>query len=313
MADLVAALERAFAAGPGDSRALGLDAPRGAFHVKAATLAAPAEAGGESRLVFVAKVNANFPGNPAAGLPTIQGLAALFDARDGTLLALLDSPELTARRTGAATAVAARRLARAGARSLLFCGCGRQAPAQLEALLAVLAIERLTVCDLDAARAERFAGEAALRYGLAVAVARLPTATSRDHDLIVTCTPARGPILGPADVAPGTFLAAVGADHPTKQEIDPALLAAVRLVVDSRVSAAACGELHHALEAGYSDLGERAAELGEVVRGERPGRVDDDEITLFDSTGIALEDAAAALVAYERAQASGAPVCDFGS
>ena len=313
MADLVAALERAFAAGPGDSRVLGLDAPGGTFHVKVATHAAPATPGGDSRPVFVAKVNANFPGNPAAGLPTIQGVAALFDARDGTLLALLDSPELTARRTGAATAVAARRMARAGARSLLLCGCGRQAAAQLEAVSTVLGIDRLTVCDLDSARAERFAGEATLRYGLAVAVARHPSETSREHDLIVTCTSARGPILGRADVAPGTFLAAVGADHPTKQELDPALVAAARLVVDARASAAASGELHHALEAGFAGLAERAAELGEVVRGERPGRANAEEITLFDSTGIALEDAAAALVAYERARRSGAPVCDFGS
>lgn len=306
MARCIEALEQAFAGGGDDSRALGFDAPAGAFHVKAATLARP-------RPVFVTKINANFPGNPALGLPTVQGVAALFDATDGRPLALLDSGELTARRTGAATAVAARRLARAGARTLLLCGCGRQAAAQLEALLAVLPLARVAVHDLDAARAAAFAAEAAARHALeASPVERLDRA-ARDADVIVTCTTARAPILRRADVVAGTFVAAVGADHPTKQELDPELLLAARLVVDSRRQASEMGELHHALARGGAELAQRAAELGQVVRGERPGRVDEREITLFDSTGLALEDAAAALVAYEAARAAGEPAVSLAS
>jgi len=306
MTRCIEALEQAFAGGGDDSRALGFDAPAGAFHVKAATLARP-------RPVFVTKINANFPGNPARGLPTVQGVAALFDATDGRLLALLDSGELTARRTGAATAVAARRLARADARTLLLCGCGRQAAAQLAALLAVLPLARLTVHDLDAERAAAFAAEAAAGHALeARRIDRLDRA-ARQADVVVTCTTARSPILGRADVAPGTFVAAVGADHPAKQEIEPELLLAARLVVDSRRQASEMGELHHALARGGAALAERAAELGEVVRGERPGRIDENEITLFDSTGLALEDAAAALVAYQAARAAGLPAVSLAT
>lgn len=276
--------------------ALAVDAERGVFHVKCATLAGP-------RAVFVAKVNANFPGNPARGLPTIQGVAALFDALDGRLLALLDSPELTARRTGAATAVAARRLARADSRSALIWGCGRQARAQLAALAVVLPIERLACVDLDAGRAAALAAWARSELGWAAEAVEDPGPAAAASDVIVTCTTARAPVLGPgrrAQVPPGCFVAAVGADHAGKQELDSALVAGALLVVDSPEQAAADGELRHALESGLMNLADVHARLDELVTGARPGRTDERQITIFDSTGIALEDAAAALAAYEQ-------------
>jgi len=290
----LAALEEAFRAPDAARahRALAWDVADGVFHVKASALTVP-------RAVFVAKINANFPGNPARGLPTIQGVAALFDAAEGRLLALLDSPELTALRTAAATALAARYLARRDATRLLVCGCGRQARAQVAALLGVLPIARAALYDLVPERAARLADDLARELGLATSVVPSPAAAARASDVIVTCTTARSPILGEDDVAPGTFVAAVGADHPEKQELAPRLVARARLFVDSEEQAAECGELHHALAAGAATSDSIAGRLDQLVRGERPGRRDACEITLFDSTGIALEDAAAALAAWQ--------------
>ncbi len=127
-----------------------------------------------------------------------------------------------------------------------------------------------------------------------------------ESDIVVTCTPARSPILGRSDVRSGTFVAAVGSDSETKQELEPALLAASKLVVDVLEQCATIGELHHALDSGVMRREDVFAELGEVVSGRRPGREDEDEVTIFDSTGTALEDVAAASLVYERAVAAGA-------
>jgi ornithine cyclodeaminase/alanine dehydrogenase-like protein (mu-crystallin family) len=124
-------------------------------------------------------------------------------------------------------------------------------------------------------------------------------------DVCVTCTPARQPFLRREHVPAGAFVAAVGADHPDKQELDPELVAASTLVVDSLEQCAAFGELHHALAAGVVSRGARPAELHEVVSGRRPGRRSADEVVIFDSTGIAVEDVAAAALVYEQALETG--------
>ncbi len=134
-----------------------------------------------------------------------------------------------------------------------------------------------------------------------------PAAAARNSDIVVTCTSARQPILHVGDIAPGTFIAAVGADNPEKQEIAPALLAASRVVVDVLDQAATMGDLHHAIAAGVMTRGDVAAELGQIVAGRAPhaGRQSPSEVVVFDSTGMALQDVAAAAAVYERAQAAG--------
>lgn len=299
----VAAVEAAFRAlGEGrtpPSEALGLHGEHGGLHVKAARW----------QDCFVAKLNANFPGNPARhGLPAIQGVVALSDARTGELLALLDSGALTALRTGAATAVAARHLARAGASALALCGCGRQAWWQLQALRCVLPIARVLAYDADPAAAARFAERARRECGLEALVAAGPGEAARAADVIVTCTPAQRSFLLAGDVRPGTFVAAVGADNEHKQEVEPRLFSRSKVVCDSAAQCARMGDLHHAIAAGAIHPAAVHAELGEVVAGKKTGRTSEQEITLFDSTGIALEDAAAAILVYESARASGAGV-----
>ncbi len=271
---------------------LGMHVPAGSFHVKAASL----------NSYFAAKTNANFPGNAAAhGLPTIQGAILLFGASDGRLLAIMDSAEVTALRTGATIGVATRRLAKRSASTLALIGCGAQSGAQLRAVAAVRTLRRVLVSDMDTARAERFAEEQGKALGIAIEVAKDLPAALAVSDICVTCTTSRRYIIDHAWVAPGCFIAAVGADNEHKQEIDPALFRAARVVVDSLEQCATIGDLHHALDAGVMTRGEVHAELGEIVAGRKPGRQSESEIILFDSSGVALGDVAAAAVVYERA------------
>src|SRR5262249_47869154 len=162
---------------------------------------------------------ANFPGNPKThGLPTIQGVIIVCDAATGELLALMDSIEITALRTGAATAVAARKLARPDSHAATICGCGRQGSIQLQSPREVLPIPRVFAYDLDPAAAQRFASTHP-----DVEVASDLTKAVHASDVIITCTPAKRFFITVDDVRPGTFIAAVGADNENKQEIDPHL------------------------------------------------------------------------------------------
>ena len=282
--------------GPG---MLGIHVPGGGFHIKAAGLAL-------DRTYFAAKINANFPENLRRfGLPTIQGTVVLCDGDDGRPLALMDSMALTALRTAAATAVAAKHLARGDARILTICGCGVQAAAQIAALAAVLPLSSVYAVDIDAARAERFAAETAARLALPVEARADRADAARAADIVVTCTSSRQAILAEGDVAPGAFVAAVGADNPEKQEIAPALMAAATVVVDELDQCAEIGDLHHAIAAGAMTKERVHASLGEIVAGKKPGRRADDETIVFDSTGIAIQDVAAAAVVYRNALAAG--------
>ena len=305
MPDCIDAVERAFLRhARGESfppAVLGTHVEGGGFHVKTAGMLDAVH----GRPAYVAKVNANFPGNPDRnGLPTIQGVLALFDAADGRVLALLDSIEITLLRTAAATAVAARYLAPESA-TVAICGCGEQARSQLRALACVRPLVRVAAIDVNRERASRFAEEMAAELGLDVVVAGGPGEVARGTSLWVTCTPAPHWFLGREHVEPGSFVAAVGADNPDKQEIEPELLAASAVVADLLDQCATIGDLHHALDAGVMRREDVRAELADVVAGTRPGRLSADEIVVFDSTGTALQDVAAAAMVYERAVAAG--------
>jgi alanine dehydrogenase len=278
---------------------LGLHAPGGGFHVKTAGLHA-------GRGYAAVKANANFPANPSRrGLPTIQGAVLLFDLESGVLLAVMDSIEITILRTGAATAVAARRLARQDASVVTICGCGAQGRVQLRALTRVRPVRLVHAYDIDADAAVRFARAEAAALGIDVRAAGDLRAALAESDLCVTCTPSRTPLIGREDVRPGTFIAAVGADAEHKQELDAGLVAASTLVADLADQCAAIGELHHAIARGLMRRDQVHAELADVVSERRPGRTRADEIVIFDSTGTALQDVAAASAVYERACASG--------
>jgi alanine dehydrogenase len=300
--DCLASVEQAFRSyGEGRSdvpKSVGLHATAGTFHVKAAI-----------SNVFAAKINANFPENPRRhGLPTIQGVIVIMDADCGTPLAILDSALVTTLRTAAATAVAAKYLARQDASTVTVAGCGTQGRASLEALLLVRPIAVAYAYDLDGTAAERFAVEMHERLGIDVrAVTALGDAAGQS-EIVVTCTTARTALLDAADLHPGLFIAAVGADNPQKQELTPALLRESRVVVDLLEQAATMGDLHHALEAGVLTRDDVHGELADVICGRVSSRLSDEEIFVFDSTGTALQDVAVSSFAYARALERGAGV-----
>jgi ornithine cyclodeaminase/alanine dehydrogenase-like protein (mu-crystallin family) len=267
----------------------------GEFHVKAGGLFV-----GE-RAYFGLKVNGGFFSNPARGLPAIQGAIYLADATTGTPLALLDSGYITAQRTGAATAVATRYLSRPDARVVTICGAGRQARVQLEAVCRVRPIAQAFVWSRTRDRALSLAAEMQPALGIPVqAVDRVPPA-----DIVVTCTPARAPFLFRDAIAPGSFIAAVGADSPDKQELDTGIFRDAAVICDITEQCAAVGDLHHAIAAGVMGVSDVRGTLGDVITGRVRGRLSADEIVVFDSTGTALQDVAAAAAIYERARVEG--------
>jgi len=301
-ADYYDAVESAF-------RALAADAIRslpvghvpgvdGAFHIKAAvTESSP-------RLAAV-KINGNFPHNPQRrGLPTIQGCIALADAEDGRLLALMDSIEITARRTAAASAVAARHLARRDAETIAFVGCGTQARYHLAALLALEwpRLRTLRCFDINPGAAEKLCA-AAGRHRLDAVTATSAAQACRDADIVVTTTPANAPIIDCGELRAGCFVAAVGADNPTKCEIAPALMAQARVVPDITAQAETMGDLRAAIAARAMHRDDVHAELAQIVSGQRAGRTSQQDIFIFDSTGTAIQDLAAASIVYQRASA----------
>lgn len=286
---------------------LGMHAQGGGFHIKTGILPL-------RRNYFAAKANANFPGNPARGLPTIQGVILLFDADNGQVLAAMDSMEITTLRTGAATAVAAKYLARKDSRIATICGCGNQGRVQLRAVKLTRQLEKVFVWDINKGAAEQFSVAMAAELGIAVTpVDDLPAAL-RQSDICVTCTPAKKFFIHEKDVPQGMFIAAVGADNEDKQELDPALLGPEnKVVADVLAQCAAIGDLHHALLAGTATLPAVYAELGEIVCGKKQGRISAEEITIFDSTGMALQDVASAALVYEKAMTAGKGMSlDFG-
>src|SRR5687767_539847 len=280
-------------------RVLGLPTEDGGFHIKIAGLR------GEPNYV-AAKTNGNFPHNPPRlGLPTIQGTVVLADATNGTPLAVMESGSITMLRTAAATAVAAKYLARSDSHTATVVGCGVQGEIQLAAIRTVLPLQRALMIDTDHARAEDAAARATTRLGLRAEAAKDLRAALRESDVCVTCTPSRRAYVTAGDIRAGTFIGAVGADSEGKQELDPTLVAGATLVVDVIDQCAEIGELQHALAAGLMTRDQVHAELGDLVVGRRPGRTRRDEITIFDSTGTALQDVAAAIAVYEKARATG--------
>jgi ornithine cyclodeaminase/alanine dehydrogenase-like protein (mu-crystallin family) len=272
---------------------LSLKGSGGVFHAKGASLRL-------GRQYAALKFNGNFPDNPS-GLPTIQGAILLCDADNGVLLAVMDSIEVTLRRTAAATALAARFLARLDSQTVLVCGCGAQGRAQLEALADIMPLHRCLAWDKDAGRAHDFGRDLADRLGLEIAVAASVGEAARESDVILACTTAQQPYLDSSQVRTGTFIAAVGADSPFKNEVHPELMSRALVVVDVLDQCLEMGDLRHAVHAGTMRPSEVHANLGELVTGAKGGRSSSEQITLFDSTGTALQDVAAAAAIYERA------------
>jgi ornithine cyclodeaminase/alanine dehydrogenase-like protein (mu-crystallin family) len=255
----------------------------------------PAHRGG-ARPLFSLKAVCIFPGNPSRGLDAHQGTVTLFDGETGAPTAILDASAITEIRTAAVSALATRLLAREDARTLAILGSGVQAAAHLRALKLVRDFDHIRVYSPTRAHAER----------LGVEVAPSAQEAVRDADVVVTATNAREPVLERAWLAEGAHLNAVGASAPASRELDTATVAVAALFCDSRESLEhEAGEYRLALGEGLIDAEHVRAELGEVAAGSRPGRTSPNEITLFRSLGLGIEDMAAAEHAVDNARRLG--------
>jgi len=255
---------------------------------------------------FAVKVLCLMPGNPARGLDMHQGTVTLFDGETGVPTAILDASAVTAVRTAAVTAVATGLLARRDARTLAILGAGVQGRAHLRALAPVRDFTQIYVYAPTRAHAEAMAEEAGTVAGTLTAASSAEEAVS-NADVVVAATNAREPVLAHAWLKPGAHLNAVGASTPRAREIDTATVAASALFCDSRESLRnEAGEFQLAVSEGLIP-GEQhvRAELGEVLAGRAPGRLDDGELMFFRSLGIAIEDLAAAQTAVAAARAHG--------
>ncbi len=259
---------------------------------------------------FAIKMSTGFFNNPTLGLPSLGGLMILFNAKTGVVEALLlDNGYLTDVRTAAAGAVAAKHLARDDAKNAAIFGAGVQARLQLKALMLVRPIEQAALWARRPEQARRTADELSRELGIPVEAKETPRDAARGADILVTTTPAEHPILQAAWLEPGQHITAMGSDSPHKNEIEPALVAAADLyVADRRAQCAVLGELHHAIAAGAVPADFEAPELGEILAGQKPGRLDRAQVTLADLTGTGVQDTAIATLARAKAQAVNAGV-----
>jgi len=243
-----------------------------------------------------------FPGNPAIGKDAHQGAVMLFSRDTGELIALMNASEITAIRTAAVSAVATRLLAREDAHQLGIIGAGVQARTHLVALDAVREIRRARVACRNIEHAHELVREMRPHLSFPVEVATSNEEAVRGADLIVTATSSQEPVLNRDWISPGAHVNAIGTHSPSSREIDSATMAAARIFVDRRESALnEAGDYLLAANEGLINADSIVAEIGELLVGTKSGRTSADEVTLFKSLGLAIEDVACAEYLYEKA------------
>ena len=239
------------------------------------------------------------PQNAAGRLPTVMAVIILNDPRTGFPLAVLDGTYLTCVRTGAAGAIAAKYLSREDAEIAGFVGCGAQARAQLSCLLHVRKIRKIKIWQFegDQACAQTFRRWARATCRVETMVSSRIDDVTLETDIVVTTTPSRSPLVN--RVSPGTHINAIGADAQGKQEINPEILKQAKVVIDDWAQASHSGEINVPLNQGLIFKKNVYAQLGDIVAGKKKGRKSTKEITLFDSTGLAIQDISCAYVVYK--------------
>jgi alanine dehydrogenase len=240
------------------------------------------------------------PQNPSRGLPSIMAILIYNDPETGYPLAIMDATEITAYRTGAAAAIASKYLARRDSHTIGIIGAGFQAHAQIMAHAELFSPISVSVFDVSKAAAERLM--CALPQFSIKGCSIQQAAAS---DIVCTLTPSRGPIIKKEWVMAGAHINAIGADAPGKQELDSAILKEAIVVVDDFKQASTSGEINVPVQKGIYDVREVYGTLAELVVGKKKGRTDNKAITVFDSTGIAVEDIAVAKLLFDKAQQSG--------
>jgi alanine dehydrogenase len=266
--------------------------PKGDFRAMPAYLRDTREAAG------LKWVNVH-PGNGALGLPTVMGVLIYSEPSTGFPLAVMDATYITRVRTGAAGGVAAKHLSRPESRVVTLVGCGAQAATQLLAVAEVRPVERVLAYDVRREAAEAFCRDVGERSFRAEAVEDLEAAVGA-ADILVTTTPVRDPIVKAAWLKAGCHVNAIGADAPGKEELEPEALLRARVFIDDWEQASHSGEINVPLAQGVLRREDICGTLGDVVAGHTAGRRHEGDITLFDSTGLAIQDIATARFVYDE-------------
>ncbi len=263
----------------------------------------PAYIGGEMDALG-AKIVAAYPHNPARhNLPTIIATIVLNDAQSGQMIAVMDGTFITAMRTGAVTGVAARYMARSESETAGIFGAGVQARTQLKAICAVRDVKKALVYDIAPEAAQKYCQEMEPRLSIEVIPAPEPRQAAQGVDIVVTATTSKKPVFEDGWLAAGTHVSGVGAYTPEMQEIHPATMARARVVVDVReASLSEAGDLIIPINEGLFTADHIYADLGEIVSGSKPGRASSEEITVFKSVGLAIQDVSTAWMVYKLAK-----------
>lgn len=274
---------------------LHFDSDEGEFHVKAGGVKFP-------KTYFGLKSNGGFFQNKSKyGLPNIQGLILLHDGDNGFPLAIFESGDITIKRTGAATAVATKYLALKNAEVATICGCGIQGRIQLESILQVRNIKKVFAYDSNEDIMQKFVNEMRLKHKIDILNTHDLKQAIKESQICISCTPSKKAFIKEDYLHDGLFIAAVGADSPEKQELDPRITASQKVVADILDQCVNVGEIHHAIEKGMMTKEQVYAELGDIIIGKKHARISDEEIIIYDATGTALQDVAASAYIYEKA------------
>lgn len=243
-----------------------------------------------------------FRNNPENyGVPNGMGTVLLFDARSGALACVMDGSLLTGLRTGACGAVSVRALARKDARKIASIGAGNQARMQIRAIREVMKIEEVHAWSNTPETLARYKADIEGEFGIPVVMAASKQQAVEQADILVTTTRGKGSLVEAAWVKPGTHIVAIGADAPGKQEFEPEAFRGTKVVVDSIAQCVEKGEAQHPIARGIMTAAGIHAEIGEILLGQKPGRENDEEITIFDSTGMAIQDNTTAARIYRNA------------
>lgn len=255
----------------------------------------------EEQDVAGVKIVNSHPNNPKKGLPSVMAIMLLNDPRTGAPIAAMDGTYLTDMRTGAGGGIAAKYLARKNSKVLGIIGSGRQARTQLLAIAGLFDLKEIKVASRSAKDCEKFKREMEKFTDCEITIAST-IQYACDCDILATTTPVREPVVKSEWIAEGTHINAIGADAPGKEELEPSLLKRAKIVVDDFAQAVHSGEVNVPIAKGLLSESEIYAELGEVIAGKKAGRESESEITIFDSTGLAIQDVATASLVYRRAK-----------
>ena len=244
----------------------------------------------------------SYPENRLHNLPSVIAVIILCDPTTGYPLAIIDGTDITNVRTGAAGAIAVKHLARKDSSTIGIIGAGVQAETQLQAISQILPdIEELKIFDKYMEASQRYAEKTGAKLNAKIRIVKT-VKEAADADIVVTTTPAREPIVKKSYIRPGTHINAIGADAEGKQELESVLLASAKVIVDDIEQAGHSGEINVPLKQGCIELGDIYGTLGEVITNMKKGRENEEEITVFDSTGLAIQDITCAKLVYEKAK-----------